>query len=611
MSAHYLAERILKPAYWSISHLISGRGNRRPCVIGFDSEQDTTTGRPMLFQYSVTGDMPDTELQVIGPRDDPLAKFMTWVHEHCTNKMTEYVIFGWNLQYEWTQLFGAITSEINAEPEYVLEYTLKSVSGIPIGRYTITVANDKRYFAKIRNEKTHRTISLQDGMAFYVTGLDNAAKMLGLGRKMSVTTKRFTRADLDSEGFREYARQDAYLTRRIGENIIDLHETYDVTTCITAPQFASKVFRHHFLTGSITAPDPDLEQAGLWSYHGGKNGYYLGGPKSLARVYAYDITSAYPEAMRQLPDVERSEWHWTLGYEKGVAALWNIHARYRSCHHHGLMEHGNKWHDTGEINGWVTSYELDAALDLGEIDLLDVEGWVMRGEPGGSLVAYVDTFFEMKRRAVGAEREASKLFLNSLYGKFFQKVPLGTVGVYEMDDNGEFVYNSMVVTDPTQMFDWQAGGLYHPPIASLITGFVRAKIHRLEHKYHAVMTSTDGFFALLPPDPADIGTDLGKLTVEVGHLRIWRERLYVFTPSILGTIARGGKWKRKYALHGFRGKLRDLVRLPLLPGAYVYSAQAMITNKLARNAYHGQRFGPGTFVRLPFTLDLTEANAPP
>jgi hypothetical protein len=610
VSDAYSAARILKPVYFAISRLRQGRGRRAVSVIGFDSEQDTKAVEPMLFQFSKDGDESDVELVEIPHDGDPLALFMSYVHRTCTNKHTEYVILGWNMQYEFTQLFGGLPSEITSEPEFVLDYTLNE-PGSESTSYTIRVANDKRYFVKIRNENTHRTITFADGMAFYVTSLDKAAAMLGLGRKLKVLTKRFTRADLTSSTFLAYARQDAYLTRMIGENILELHDKYDVTTCLTAPQFASKVFRHHFLSGTVPPPDPDMEQAGLFAYHGGKNGFYLGGPASLANVYAYDITSAYPEAMRQLPDVEKSEWHWTLGYEPGVAALWNIRAQYKSCRWRGLMEHGNRWHKTGEIAGWTTSYELDTALALGEIELLDAEGWVMRGEPGGALVEYVDTFFDMKRKAKGALREAAKLFLNSLYGKFFQKVPLGVVGSYALDDDGEYKLDSYVLTDPSQQFDWQAGGLYHPPIAALITGFVRAKIHRLEHKYDAIMTSTDGFFALRPPDPDDIGTDLGKLTVERGHLMIWRERLYYFVPSRLDAIANGGKHKVKFALHGFRGKLRDLRRLPLSPGRYEYRANAMITNKLARNAYHGERYRPGAFVDLPFTLDLSAPNAPP
>lgn len=611
MSGGYVAERILKPDWWTISPLKRGRGKRAVSVIGFDSEQDTETATPMLFQFSRFGTADAVELVELGIDADPLAAFMRYVHETCTNKATEYIILGWNMAYEFTQIFARLPLDISAEPEFVLDYELRDVSGNAKARYTLTVANDKRYFVRIRNESTHRTVTFADGMAFYVTSLDKAAAMLGLGRKLDMVTKKFTRRDLRSETFREYARQDAYLTRLIGENILDLHVDFDVTTCLTAPQFATKVFKHHFLDGTIPPPDPVLEQAGLYAYHGGKNGYYLAEPASIPNIYAYDITSAYPEAMRQLPDVARSQWHWTLGYEKGVHALWNIRADYRSCKYHGLQRHDGKWHETGPIEGWTTSYELDAAIERGEIDVTDCEGWVMRGDPGGALMAYVDTFFARKRKSKGAEREASKLFLNSLYGKFFQKVPLGIVGSYALDENGEFALDSYVTTDPSQEHDYQAGGLYHPPIAALITGFVRAKIHRLEHKYDAIMTSTDGFFARRPPDPADVGTDLGSLTVERGHLRIWRERLYDFAPSRLHAIETRARPKHKFALHGFRGKLADLTRIPLRPGKYGYRATQMMTNKLARNAFGGTRYRPGTFVELAYILKLDAERAPP
>jgi hypothetical protein len=272
------------------------------------------------------------------------------------------------------------------------------------------------------------------------------------------------------------------------------------------------------------------------------------------------------------------------------------------------MRHENAWHETGDISdAWTTSYELDAAIAEGEIEVTRCVGWIMRGDPGGPLTAYVDRFFEQKRTAIGAARNAAKLFLNSLYGKFFQKVPLGIIGYYDADNLDDDGHVQLVQTDPTALFDYQAGGLYHPPIASLITGFVRAKIHRLEHKYEAIMTSTDGFFAMGKPDPADIGKQLGGLTVERGHLSIWRERLYDFRPR--------GNGKAKYALHGFRGKLDDLRKIPIRAGKFEYWATQVITNKLSLKAFRGHngeriQYRPGTFATLPFTLDLTAASGP-
>lgn len=603
----YDEARIEKPRHFEISPLRRGRGNRRVEVIGFDSEQDTRTAAPMLFQFSREGDESAVELITISEHEPHAAlhEFMRYVHRTCTRKDTEYVIFGFNLKYEFTQILGDLPSDLISLDEYEFKYESRDVSGNLLWTYTARVMNERRYGIVLVNEATHRRVKLIDASAFWdKISLDKCAEMLGIGRKIQVDTKKFTRKDLTSAHFLSYARQDAWLTRRIGEYVMELHDTYDVPTCITAPHFAARVFRRHFLNVTIPNPDPDLEQAGLWAYHGGKNGYYLDGPKHLSNVYAYDITSAYPEAMKALPNVETASWEWTNGYTPGVAALWCVTMNYKRCKYRAIMKHANEWHDSGYVeSAWTTSYELDGAIARGEVEILQCDGWIMNGEPGGPLSAYVDRFFEMKRTATGAARNAAKLFLNSLYGKFFQKVALGIVGYYDAETLDELGKVRYVETDPTATFDYQAGGLYHPPIAALITGFVRAKMHTLEHRYDAVMTSTDGFFARHKPDPADIGTDLGMLTVEKGDLSIWRERLYDFRPANIAS-------KAKYALHGFRGSIDELRRIPLTVGAYSYRAQQVITNKLSLKAFRGVRFRPGTFAELQFTLDLSD-RAPP
>lgn len=611
MSDYYIAERMYKPPHFRIAPLVRGRGNRKVVVIGFDSEQDTDTGEPMLFQFSREGGPESVELRVIQDPRRALDTLVQYVDETCRSKATEYLIYMFNCAYEWTQIFGALPDDpetgrsIAAEDEFVLRVEHVRLGGERT-QYEITVANKSRYFATIFQPSTKRRIRILDARAFYTTSLDGAAAMLDLPRKLQVKTKRFTRADLDSETFLDYARQDAYITRRIGEAIVSMHEDFDVPTTVTAPHFASVVFRRHFLTSEIALPSSELEQAGLYAYHGGKNGDYADSPKHYTDVYAYDITSAYPEAMRALPDPSTAQWEYVTEYEPGVHALWNVSGIYRSCKYRGLMRHENAWQPTGAIaDTWTTSYELDQAIASGELDSVQATGWIMRGDPGtGPLARYVDEFFARKRVDTGAKRVADKLFLNSLYGKFFQKVPLGDVGYYDLSDTLDLQSIEWNKRNTYGDFDYQAGGLYHPPIAALITGFVRAKIHRLEHKYRALMTSTDGFFALDAPDPADIGTDLGALTVERGDLSIWRERLYDFRPSDPGS-------KPKYALHGFRGSIEDLRQIPLTRGAYSYRAQQVITTKLAGRAYRGVRYRAGTFAIMQFTLDLNSPHAPP
>jgi hypothetical protein len=601
------AERIWRREFFRISPLHSGRLRKAPYIIGYDSEAED--GYPFMMQFS----FPDTAesqtmLRPVSRRKYAgLHTFMQVVHRKCVRRDREYLIFGHNLTYEFTQLFHDLEPFVRLADDFVIPYTYNEPGEI-VADYTLRAANNKRHFVTIRNDTTHVVVKLYDSGSFFPTKLEIAARSVGIVGKLDKPPV-FSRRQARTKSFQAYARRDAYITRRLGEQIIEWHTQYDVRTCISAPHFAASVFRRRFMTGPIPLAKPrELEQYGLYSYHGGKNGYYRGGPMEIPNVYNFDIRSAYPEAMRQLPDVQESLWKRVVGYQPGSHGVWRIVADYRRCTFRGMQTIGGSWDvPSGRIEpAFLTSYEIDAMLERDEITLHDAEGWVMDGPSGGPLVAYVDRFYEQKRTATDDTlRMLAKLLLNSLYGKFFQKTPLGDAGIGVLGADGELTWQ---LTNSEGKYDYKAGGLYHPPIASLITGFVRAKIHRLEHKYDAIMTSTDGLFATRAPDPADLGTDLGMLDAIPGRLRIWRERLYLFDSGTHGVedCTEPERCKEhKPALHGFRGKADELARVPLMPGKYAYDAQQVITLALSTRLLDGTQYEPGTFVRLPFVLDLS------
>lgn len=602
MSAHYDAARIRKPSWFKVGPLRRGRPMREPYVIGFDSEADKS-GAPFLYQFA----HPDGHVDLIDVprrRHESFKLFLRYLFENCKSKKAEYIVYGFNLQYEYTQIFRDIPSEAHAEKEFVLAGV---ADGIP---YTLRALNDKRYSFTIEFGGTKRRIKVIDAFAFITTSLAEAAKIVGATPKLG-KPKRFGPHGRHDADFIAYAEADARATQEIGEFITRLHETYDVATCVTAPQFATRTFRRHYLNGDVPPLDEDIEQIGLDSYHGGKNGYYLDRPRFFRKVWNVDIRSAYPEAMRQIPCIEHGEWSLHYDYVPGIHAVYVVALRNGDCRYHPVYRNDGTRAPSGAVESvTITSYELDSALAHGCAEIAKIERVYELtadcNEPT-ALQRYVDDFYQMKRAApTTAERNTAKLFLNSLYGKFFQKVPLGIVGSWDLE-TGEYTF-----TDPEADFDYEAGGLYHPPIASLITGFVRGKIHTLEHRYGSVMTSTDGFFALTPPNASDLGAELGMLDSQIGELRIWRERLYVFKP-------RGGG-KLKYALHGFRAGVEALLRIPLRLGHFEYLGRAHpLTLKEAQRQYRGVSYGPGEFVELTYALTiarasktgLTAANAPP
>lgn len=602
----YDVERVEKPRFFGIRPTRRGRGKRIPYVIGFDSEADQS--RPFLMQFSESGTTEDETIVIeVPPTENAgIEAFMTFVCKRLLGRFGrthEVIFYGWNLTYEWTQLWHDVPA-LATQDEVSIDMTTVYEGHEYLFQWT--VYNDKRVFAKIVNEGAHLTIRILDGMMFYKTGLDKAAKMLGLGEKYEGDAdcklpgewhesghdrEKITRALAHDEEFVRYARRDAYITRLVGEQIISLHDDYDIPQTISAPHFASSVFKRQFLTREVALPEMELEQRGLWSYHGGKNGFYLDGPARLEDCYLYDITSAYPQAMRQLPNIEEGEWFAVTEYTPETHAIYQVTVRYDRCRWRGMLNHDGTWPESGYIEDiCITSYELDAMVTRGEAEVIACHGWEFRGPFGGPLERFVDVFFAQKARSEGVERETAKLLLNSLYGKFFQKVALGMVGYYDWQ-TGEMIEHN--VDGP---FDWRAGGLYHPPIASLITGFVRAKMHGMEHKYGSVMTSTDGMFGTLPPDPADIGPELGMLTVERGSLDIWRERLYVFRSPNLP--------KPKAAYHGYWGNLEQLEALPLERGTYSYQSRHMVTLKESLHEFGKVQYPPGSFIKVERSITI-------
>jgi hypothetical protein len=595
--SEYTAPRIRKPYYFRLSPLTRGRGNRLPYIIGFDSESEqqikAEKGKPFLFQFA----HPDGSCDLVDiglERNAGLEEFCLYIFDHCKDRNVEYIVFGFNLQYEWTQLFRDLPDDVKDASMIGVAFTIRG-SGITI---SITAMNDKRYMLTMVLGGTKRRVKFIDAMAYFPMSLNAASQIIGAGAKLP-KPQEFSRRTAHLPENEAYAKQDAILTQRLGEYIIDLHTQYDVASTMSAPHFAARTFRKRYLSNEIPLPSETLEQYGLDSYHGGKNGFYLPKPTFIRNVWHYDIRSAYPEAMRQLPNVELARWKSTDCYVPNTHAIYEITGSYTGCNHRAFMQRATGWVAPGTFYRLrVTGYELDAALALGEVTISECYGWIFDGPSGGPLVEYVDDFYSMKRNAKSeAERATAKLFLNSLYGKFFQKTPCGNVTEVDLE-TGE-----IIKTDPSQDYDYEAGGLYHPPIASLITGYVRAKIHALEHKYDAMMTSTDGFFARNAPDPNDLGDELGQLSAELGSLRIWRERLYIFHAY---------KSKRDtYALHGFRGSVVQLKRMPLIAGnTYTYTADAMVTLKMSLRSFNGERYAPGEFTTLTFQTLLPKINGP-
>lgn len=209
-----------------------------------------------------------------------------------------------------------------------------------------------------------------------------------------------------------------------------------------------------------------------------------------AKVYEYDIRSAYPDAMRLLPCLECGRWHKAKGKELERAALAVASVKFNHpdlgngymCGFPVRSREGYLyWPLQGAGVYWTP--EIEAAKKLGAIVEYQ-EGWIYEKRCQCHAFDWVEPLFDY-RRSIGSKGPGYpiKLAINSLYGKLAQR-------------KGNGAYANMV---------W----------AGLITAYTRAKLMSAIALApgRIVMAATDGIYSL-DPLPLDLGERLGQWECE-------------------------------------------------------------------------------------------------
>lgn len=389
----------------------------------------------------------------------------------------------------------------------------------------VSVSCDKSWFGTIRWGKKYR-IELLDGFQFFRTSLDNAAKLMGNVRKYT-RPKGLGQKKLKGKRFQEYAKRDARITYKIGLKIEQECKREGISACVSASQFASKVFRSNYLKSPIEYVIRPLERAAMLAYHGGLNWVTPRAPGLFTNVTEYDISSAYPQAFNQLPNFCSTTARWTRNARHPERRHGFVRVRFGSqCGFYGVRGHDFSCIEKGNV--WCTTYEYRSCHGcLREAEIVD--SWTWNGGGESPFKRYMIDFYKRKQDAPnGVRRYFAKICLNGLYGKLIQN---------KERDNGVFI----------------AGGMFNPALASLVTGFTRARMHTLLHQYNGIHCATDSIFTREKKVPTSKG--IGALERgTTGDLLLLRNKLYIF-------FKRGTREILKWGAHGFWGTKEDLIRL--------------------------------------------------
>jgi hypothetical protein len=554
------------------------RGNRMSYrdvpIYGADTE--TINGRPYTFQ--LWGDNYKGVVFVTGA--NITERFLETLWDHVP---TDARVFLHNLEFDLPVLFFPFLDQFAKSNAF----TMKAPG------FECRVFFSKVNFAEVKLKG--RTWFLVDTFAFFKASLDSLARTFKLPEKMAHPKKlgqvRYRGAAL--EYFKRYALRDAQTAAALGREIMGFHKLYDVRPCISAPQLSAQIFRHRFIPeGGVIPSNPvDVDQAAVLSYHGGKNGLYV--PPGIYRgVRVYDISSAYPYAMTQVPNFLGCLYGWVSSraeLKKRVPGVYCISGESLGRTYNPLRDHSFRPVVGRFEKIWVTSYELET-LERHHFlaDLTVHEAFVVRAtrRRPNPLIDFATHFYDLKQKEKGPLREFFKIMLNSLYGKFIQNV----VG----DTAQDLTLRGSTLEDPTTYY--QAGGLWNPLLATLITGWVRAHLTELEIKYRSLHSSTD---SIVIQGTAPTSERMGDLTLKTqGTAVLLRPKLYLV-------------WDRKrnvtaYALHGYHGYLGQFVSL-LRSGKRRYAHQRM--RKVKEAARQGLR--PLTMETFFKTINLELTNPLP
>jgi hypothetical protein len=496
--------------------------------VAFDVETDR--GRP--FALGIRGGGLDTICSL--RKGEGLLRLLEALTLLSASKQVAVVAGAHNLRFDLGVLLYDHDPEVLKAGE--------DIEDIPIAGGKLSVHFGRPCFATFRIGR--RVVSFVDTFAYFTMSLDRAAQALGLTiRKMAPPSdlgyRRFTIAEIGP-----YLRRDIAIAHALLAQILAWWKEYGIRPAISAPQMAQRVFQHSFLRNPWVTVDPDIEKLALLSYHGGKNGCYVD-PGWFSRVYSYDLRSAYPWAMTQIPPMHEGLWEWTTTLpqrgEFGFSVIWGEapDTPYPIFYSHDFtpLRAGESF---GPLT--VTTMEVAAAheqLRWKPKRIISVI-WRTRQTAMSDLGHYAVAMYDRRLAAKTAqEKLLFKLLGNSLYGKFIAR----------HEEDGFYV----------------AGSLFYPVVASWITALVRVKVWESELKYHVYHTATDG---VMSPVPMQEGEGLGSWKYETkGPVLILRNKLYLL-------FNEQSRRLEKAAYHGFHGDTGDLWRI-LRTGNVHYKAERL------------------------------------
>jgi len=519
--------------------------------------------------------------------------FLDYLLEHCTSRKTSYILVAHNIGFDLTAIFDKYRNNLfsgtsSTHEHYDRNGNLKA---------TIKFFTHKIWFAQIKLANGVN-IKAVDSIAFIQGSLYNLSRILGFKYVKREKPSFLGRKPRNRNEWRElyrYCYAEIKAEYELAQWIMNMHQKYDVTFCVSIAQLSSKIFRKHFLKTSIPQIPEHIRKLAEYTIHGGRASVFvMTTPTLIFNVKMYDFNSFYSYSMATLPNITEGEWREVNKFDIEHEGFYWINGYVKPCKYPLIiksissMDFANNEY-VSKIP--IASYELREALRNNEIRLDKAHGyvWIPHENSVNPFKDYVEHFFKEKNRYenINPLYIQAKLILNSLYGKCYQTL-IDEKSENQADYYIDFKKNCLVKLEK----QWKAGGLYLPHVGSWITSQCRALLHKALHDYQAIDCSTDSFKTNMN---LQTSSKLGGLKKECeGMLLLLRPKLYVmfslekqkeflnqnlgfrrWLKKNLGSLEIGkNKDIIKFATHGFWGKPSRLLEM-VAHGDFYYEKTRM------------------------------------
>ena len=492
-------------------------------VAGFDTETDAITGELYLLTYDDGINKPGY-LHVTRPYT-----VIDWLTSH---KYRETINFFYNLEFDftaWLKMLGQqVSLAMYGNGRATLDDKLEITDDENNYTFKLSYLAKKAFHIKVKGQKKY---SYYDNLQYFQTSLDKAAKKyLGLTkdegfkgkysskalfegretieqciarfeehymlesewtltrRKQEVVEmKQFFGEFKSQQEYREkllkYAIRDASLCRQLGVIIVQGINNFANTRNFNS---SATISEYYFRSNDVHIPKlaGAIFKKFLETYYGGR--FEITHKGHVEQVSMFDIKSAYPYAMTKMPILSKhpicKNTYRVSESSKFGAYLVNVDIPVNDYLSPLPIRNGVVKFPTGRFNNyWIDKVTLELLQDIGYKYHI-IRGVEIYDENADyRLAELVHKLFAIKEDKKNPEvvRQAAKIILNSLYGKFIQLVDDTMLeAVEELEDldnigpNGLFNINNKLFAK-IHTTDFKAGKMFAPYYGAFITAYTR------------------------------------------------------------------------------------------------------------------------------------------